>query len=69
MYLTRFRLNTARSGARKLLASPQAMHAAVMSSFPTLLPSDTDGPRVLWRIDRTSRLKCSSTSSARPNLT
>ncbi|UOE22156.1 type I-E CRISPR-associated protein Cas6/Cse3/CasE [Thermobifida halotolerans] len=55
MYLTRFRLNTARSGARKLLASPQAMHAAVMSSFPTLLPSDTSGPRVLWRVDRTSR--------------
>ncbi len=41
MFLTRFRVNTARSGARRLLSSPQAMHAAVMSSFPTLLPTDT----------------------------
>ncbi|MEU5885014.1 type I-E CRISPR-associated protein Cas6/Cse3/CasE [Spirillospora sp. NPDC047279] len=51
MYLTRFRINTGRVGARKLLASPQAMHAAVMMSFAeTLTP--TDGPRVLWRLDR-----------------
>lgn len=39
MFLTRFRVNTARPGARRLLSSPQVMHAAVMSSFPTLLPS------------------------------
>ena len=71
MYLTRFRLNTARSGARKLLASPQAMHAAVMSSFPTLLPNDTDGPRVLWRIDRTSRAEVFLyiVSPTKPDLT
>ncbi|WP_221354703.1 type I-E CRISPR-associated protein Cas6/Cse3/CasE [Streptomyces beigongshangae] len=58
MFLTRFRVNTARPGARRLLSSPQAMHAAVMSSFPTLLPTDTpapDAPRVLWRLDRTAR--------------
>ncbi|MEV0982360.1 type I-E CRISPR-associated protein Cas6/Cse3/CasE [Streptomyces sp. NPDC049915] len=58
MFLTRFRVNTARSGARRLLSSPQAMHAAVMSSFPTLLPTDTppsDGPRVLWRLDNIAR--------------
>ncbi|GAA2433316.1 type I-E CRISPR-associated protein Cas6/Cse3/CasE [Streptomyces macrosporus] len=58
MFLTRFRLNTARPGARRLLSSPQAMHAAVMSSFPTLLPTDTPpttGPRVLWRVDHTTR--------------
>ncbi|MEV5988872.1 type I-E CRISPR-associated protein Cas6/Cse3/CasE [Streptomyces sp. NPDC052051] len=58
MYLSRFRFNTARPGARRLLSSPQSLHAAVMSSFPDLLPADTaapataDGPRVLWRLDR-----------------
>ncbi|MFC8270141.1 type I-E CRISPR-associated protein Cas6/Cse3/CasE [Streptomyces cinereoruber] len=54
MYLTRFRVNTARTGARRLLASRQVLHAAVMSSFPTLLPTDQptpDTPRVLWRLD------------------
>lgn len=55
MYLTRFRLNTVRSGARRLLSSPQALHAAVMSSFPGLRPSDADRPRVLWRVDRSPR--------------
>ncbi|WP_433226002.1 type I-E CRISPR-associated protein Cas6/Cse3/CasE [Actinomadura formosensis] len=51
MYLTRFRINTGRVGARKLLASPQTMHAAVMTSFAEA-PSPGDGPRVLWRLDR-----------------
>lgn len=71
MYFTRFRFNTARSGARRLLASPQAMHAAVMASYPTLLPSDTDGPRVLWRVDRTSRAEVFLyiVSPLRPDLT
>ncbi|MEU0663904.1 type I-E CRISPR-associated protein Cas6/Cse3/CasE [Streptomyces lavendulocolor] len=58
MYLTRFRMNTPRPGARRLLASPQALHAAVMSSFPELLPSDSGdphAPRVLWRLDHNSR--------------
>ncbi|MFE6096591.1 type I-E CRISPR-associated protein Cas6/Cse3/CasE [Streptomyces massasporeus] len=58
MYLSRFRLNTARAGARRLLSSPQAMHAAVMSSFPHLLPTDApapDTPRVLWRLDQQAR--------------
>ncbi len=51
MYLSKFPINVARRGARKLLGSPQAMHAAVLSSFP---PEETDpgGPRVLWRVDR-----------------
>ncbi|KUP97436.1 type I-E CRISPR-associated protein Cas6/Cse3/CasE [Thermobifida cellulosilytica] len=71
MYLTRFRLNTARSGTRKLLASPQAMHAAVMASFPTLLPSAADRPRVLWRVDRTSRAEVflHIVSPPKPDLT
>lgn len=49
MFLTRFEINAARRGAQKLLGSPQAMHAAVLSSFP---PSDSEQPeRVLWRVD------------------
>ncbi|MFG2646003.1 type I-E CRISPR-associated protein Cas6/Cse3/CasE [Streptomyces sp. NPDC048370] len=54
MYLTRFRLNAARIGARRLLSSRQVMHAAVMAAFPNLLPTDQptpDAPRVLWRLD------------------
>ncbi|MFD4953753.1 type I-E CRISPR-associated protein Cas6/Cse3/CasE [Streptomyces sp. NPDC058451] len=74
MFLTRFRVNTARPGARRLLSSPQAMHAAVMSSFPTLLPTDTppsDGPRVLWRLDHTTRAEVVLyvVSPDRPDLT
>ncbi|MFF2945584.1 type I-E CRISPR-associated protein Cas6/Cse3/CasE [Streptomyces niveus] len=63
MYLTRFRVNTARPGARRLLSSPQSLHAGVMSAFPGLLPTDPDGPgtrnndapRVLWRLDHNAR--------------
>lgn len=50
MYLTRFPINRARRGAHKLLGSPQAMHAAVLCSFPPQSPAP-DG-RVLWRVDR-----------------
>lgn len=71
MHLTRFRLNTVRSGARRLLSSPQAMHAAVMSSFPDVLPSDTDTPRVLWRVDRNAKAEVFlyMVSPAEPDLT
>ncbi|MGW1281115.1 type I-E CRISPR-associated protein Cas6/Cse3/CasE [Streptomyces tsukubensis] len=58
MYLTRFRVNTARPGARRLLSAPQALHAAVLASFPGLLPGHGDGPegpRVLWRLDHNAR--------------
>lgn len=55
MYLTCLRINTARTGAHKLLGSPQAMHAAVMAGFPGILPSDTEQPRILWRLDHNSR--------------
>lgn len=34
MFLTRFELNPARRGARKLLGSPHALHAAVETAFP-----------------------------------
>ncbi|WP_436501678.1 type I-E CRISPR-associated protein Cas6/Cse3/CasE [Actinokineospora sp. HUAS TT18] len=51
MHLTRFEINTARRGARELLASPQRMHAAVLASFPNHQREVTDSGRVLWRVD------------------
>ncbi|MEU9891037.1 type I-E CRISPR-associated protein Cas6/Cse3/CasE [Sphaerisporangium sp. NPDC051011] len=55
MHLTRFRFNTARIGARRVLSSPQMLHAAVMSSFAEIPQPGEDGARVLWRIDRNSK--------------
>ncbi|MER5951709.1 type I-E CRISPR-associated protein Cas6/Cse3/CasE [Streptomyces sp. NPDC001904] len=74
MYLTRFRINTARPGARRLLSSPQALHAAVLSGFPDLLPGDTPTPgepRVLWRLDQQARAQVLLyiVSPAAPDLT
>ncbi|WP_150244209.1 type I-E CRISPR-associated protein Cas6/Cse3/CasE [Nocardiopsis quinghaiensis] len=71
MHLTRFRFNTHRPGARRLLSSPQAMHAAVMGSFPDLLPGDPGAPRVLWRVDRNAAAEVFLyvVSPARPDLT
>lgn len=71
MYLTRFRINVARSGARRLLSSPQAMHAAVMSSFAEVPLPAGGGPRVLWRLDRDSKAQTLLfvVSPARPDLT
>ena len=51
MFLSSCELNPVRRGARKLLGSPQAMHAAILSCFP---PSQSEGRgRVLWRLDQT----------------
>lgn len=52
--LTRMQLNPARRQSRALLASPQAMHAAVLASFAPALADIADGPahRLLWRVDR-----------------
>ena len=47
MILTRTYLNARRPGARKLLGSPQAMHAAILSGFPP----GASGDRPLWRVD------------------
>jgi CRISPR system Cascade subunit CasE len=74
MYLSRFRFNTARPGARRLLASPQALHAAVMAAFPGLLPDDSPAPntpRVLWRLDTRTRadIHLYLVSPDRPDLT
>ncbi|MFC6081327.1 type I-E CRISPR-associated protein Cas6/Cse3/CasE [Sphaerisporangium aureirubrum] len=55
MHLTRFRFNTARVGARRVLSSPHILHAAVMSSFAEIPQPGEDGARVLWRVDRNSR--------------
>lgn len=53
MYLTRTYLNARRRGAQKLLGSPQAMHAAILSGFP---PGVELG-RPLWRIDADDELR------------
>jgi CRISPR system Cascade subunit CasE len=62
MYLTRFQINPARRGARKLLSSPHVMHAAVLAGFPdpAVTGTTTAGPtaigpgggRILWRLDQ-----------------
>lgn len=49
MFLTKMPINSRRLGARRLLASPQAMHAAVMAGFVDSRP--TEEARVLWRLD------------------
>ncbi|WP_328965731.1 type I-E CRISPR-associated protein Cas6/Cse3/CasE [Streptomyces virginiae] len=71
MHLTRFRINTARLGARGLLASPQRLHAAVMSSFAGALPSETNSSRTLWRLDRNAKAEVLLyiVSEDRPDLT
>lgn len=74
MYLTRFRVNTARRDARRLLSSPQSTHAAVMASFPGAVPSrppDGQGPRVLWRLDHraTAEVHLYIVGPERPDLT
>ena len=75
MHLTRFRFNTLRPGSRKLLSSPQAMHAAVLGGLPELLPGDPvgepGGPRVLWRVDRNAKAEVFLyvVSPERPELT
>ncbi|MFE9575351.1 type I-E CRISPR-associated protein Cas6/Cse3/CasE [Nocardia sp. NPDC006044] len=49
MFLTRMQINPRRRGARLLLLSPQALHAAVCSGFADTTPSDEG--RILWRLD------------------
>lgn len=53
MYLSRMYLNGQRRHTRALLANPQKMHAAVLSSFPPDTSALTDAGRVLWRVDQT----------------
>lgn len=66
MYLSRIQINPARRGGQKLLGSPQAMHAAVLSSF--MDDGDSRG-RVLWRVDRDEhRTWLYVTSAPRPDF-
>ena len=67
MFLTRTFLNARRSGARKLIMSPQAMHAAVLSGFPP----GPEGQRPLWRLDSDDPLRPAVyiVSERRPDLT
>jgi len=61
------KINAARGGSRRLLASPQRMHAAVLSGFP----DHSEGDRVLWRLDQASRhdLNLLIVSPTAPDLT
>ncbi len=53
MYLSRMYINPRRRAARGLLASPQAMHAALLAAFPPgVETSRRDEGRLLWRTDQ-----------------
>lgn len=71
MFLTRFQVNPARRGARKLLSSPQAMHAAVRSAFAAPEDYERPGSRTLWRIDTPApaTVHLYLVSPGRPDLT
>ncbi|MCH9276913.1 type I-E CRISPR-associated protein Cas6/Cse3/CasE [Bifidobacterium amazonense] len=51
MFISRVPLNTAREGARQLIASPYRTHAAVESAFPPGSVRDSEEGRILWRMD------------------
>lgn len=55
LYFTRFQINPQRRATLRLLASPQRMHAAVLSTYPPDTQTGTGGPRVLWRLDNPSK--------------
>ncbi|MFF3274447.1 type I-E CRISPR-associated protein Cas6/Cse3/CasE [Streptomyces chrestomyceticus] len=71
MYLARFRVNTGRTEARRLLGSAHLMHGAVNMAFPDRPPQDGQGPRILWRVDRTHQAETTLfiVSPTRPDLT
>ncbi|MEV4824578.1 type I-E CRISPR-associated protein Cas6/Cse3/CasE [Micromonospora sp. NPDC049274] len=71
MFLTRFQINPARRGARKLLSSPHAMHAAVRSAFANPEDHERDGARTLWRLDTSApaTVHLYVVSPGRPDLT
>ncbi|SFP52289.1 CRISPR system Cascade subunit CasE [Amycolatopsis arida] len=54
MFLSRFEFDTARRAARELLASPQALHAAVAAVCSSDRPRESGEGRVLWRVDHTT---------------
>lgn len=69
MYLSRMYLNPQRRGTRKLVANPEAMHAAVMSAFPPNTDISAGEGRVLWRLDSENhRLALYVVSRAQPSF-
>ncbi|MBQ1024909.1 type I-E CRISPR-associated protein Cas6/Cse3/CasE [Micromonospora sp. C95] len=71
MFLTRFQINAARRNARRLLASPHAMHAAVRAAFADAADYERPGARTLWRLDTpaTATVHLYIVSPGRPDLT
>lgn len=71
MFLTRFQINPARRGARKLLSSPQAVHAAVRAAFHEPDDYERAGTRTLWRLDTpgVATVHLYVLSPGRPDLT
>lgn len=71
MFLTQFRINTARVEARRLLSSPHRLHGAVTASFGESAARGADEPRVLWRLDETTDrgMLLYIVSPQRPDLT
>jgi CRISPR system Cascade subunit CasE len=69
VFLTKMPLNPRRRDARKLLSSPQAMHAAILSGFADARPSEEG--RVLWRLDTYSphRVVLFTASPDKPDFT
>lgn len=70
MFLTRFEVNPARREARALLATPNALHAAVLAGFPA--DGEAAGPegRLLWRLDQEQpKVLLYVVSQAPPDLT
>ncbi|OUZ08651.1 type I-E CRISPR-associated protein Cas6/Cse3/CasE [Aeromicrobium sp. PE09-221] len=67
MFLTHMRLNPSRGGTRRLLASPQRIHAAVLAG----IPDHRDDERVLWRIDQPANhdVNLLVTSERQPDFT
>lgn len=49
-FFARILINPQRREARKLIASPQAMHAAVLAAFPPDVQASAES-RILWRLD------------------
>lgn len=69
MFLTKMPLNLQRRRARKLLGSPQAMHAAVLAGFVDARP--TEKGRILWRVDthESYRVVLYTVSPKKPDFT
>jgi CRISPR system Cascade subunit CasE len=68
-FFSRVRLNPTRRDSRRLISSPQALHAAVMGSHSGAVATSTG--RVLWRLDRPSshELELYVVSPSRPDFT